>query len=122
VTTKDVNLAKHIFGPNIGTVKGKKTKQKPLPVVDHHIEIPEELMSVHKDITLAIDGLTMNSLKFLSTISRDIYYRTVHYMPTTKAKDYRTALNNVCGVYCCGGFQVTDILCDNEFHASFDRL
>ena len=122
VTTKDIDLAEQIFGPDIGTVKGKTTRQKPSPVIDQHIEIPEELVSLHEDITLAIDGLTINSLKFLSTISRDVYYRTVHYMPTTKADNYRTALNEVCGVYRRGGFQVTDILCDNEFHASFDPL
>ncbi len=122
VTTKDVDLAEHIFGPDIGTVKGKTTRRKPLPVKDYHIEIPDELINVHSDITLAIDGLTINSLKFLSTISRDIYYRTVHYMPTTEAKNYQTTINDVCGVYRRGGFQVTDILCDNEFHASMDPI
>jgi hypothetical protein len=88
VTTKDVDLAEHIFGPDVGTVKGKTTRRKPLPVIDNHIKIPDELISIHADITLAIDGLTINSLKFLSTISRDIYYRSMRYMPTTKAKHY----------------------------------
>jgi hypothetical protein len=122
VTTKDVDLAESIFGPDIGTVKGKMTRSRPTPVNDQHIEIPEEMISLHEDVTLAIDGITINSLKFLSTISRDIYYRTVHYMPDTKAVTYRTAINDVCGVYRRGGFQVTDILCDNEFHASLDPI
>jgi hypothetical protein len=122
VTTNDVDLAEQIFGPYVGTVKGKTTRQKPLPIVDQHIQIPEELISVHADITLAIDGLTINSLKFLSTISRNMYYCTVHYMPTTEAKNYQTTLKEVCGVYCQGGFQVTDILCDNKFHASMDPI
>jgi hypothetical protein len=69
VTTKDVDLAEHIFGPDVGTVKGKTTRRKPLPIIDEHIEIPAELISIHEDVTLAIDGLTINSLKFLSTIS-----------------------------------------------------
>jgi hypothetical protein len=80
------------------------------------------LISIHEDITLAIDGLTINSLKFLSTISRDIYYQTVHYKPTTEAKNYQTTMNDVCGVYRRGGCQVTDILCDNKFHASMDPI
>jgi hypothetical protein len=63
-----VDLAEHIFGPDVGTVKGKMTRRKPLPIIDEHIEIPEELISVQEDITLAIDGITINSLKFLSTI------------------------------------------------------
>jgi hypothetical protein len=122
VTTNDVDLAEHILGPDVGTVKGKTTRRKPLPIIDEHIEIPEELISVQEDITLAIDGITINSLKFLSTISRNIYYRTVHYMPTTEAKNYQTNIMDVCGVYCRGGFQVTDILCNNEFHAALDPI
>jgi hypothetical protein len=122
VTTKDVDLAEHIFGLDVGTVKGKTTRRKPLPIINEHIEIPEELISVQEDITLAIDGITINSLKFLSTISRNIYYRTVHYMSTTEAKNYQTNIMDVCGVYRRGGFQVTDILCDNEFHAALDPI
>jgi hypothetical protein len=118
-----VDLADHIiFGPDVGTVKGKMTRRKPLPIIDEHIEIPKELISVQEDITLAIDGITINSLKFLSTISRNIYYRTVHYMPTTEAKNYQTNIMDVCGVYRRGGFQVNDILCDNEFHAALDPI
>jgi hypothetical protein len=122
VTTKDVDLAEHMFGPDVGTVKVKMTRRKPMPIIDEHIEIPNELISVHEDITLAIDGLTINTLKFLSTISRDIYYRTVHYIPTTEAKNYQTTMTDVCGVYRRGGFQVTHIIYDNEFHASMDPI
>jgi hypothetical protein len=91
-------------------------------VSDHHIEIQEGMISLHKDVTLAIDGVTINSLKFLSMISRDIYYRTIHYMPDTKAPQYRTAIKDICGVYRRGGFQGTDIMCDKEFHASLDPI
>ncbi len=122
VTTKDVDLAEQVFGPDIGTIKGKTTRRKPIPVSDHHIKIPEEMVSLHQHVTLAIDGITINSLKCLFTMSGDIYYRTLNYMPDIKALQYRTALKDVCGVYQRGGFQVTNILCDNEFHASLDPI
>ena len=63
VTTKDIDLAEHIFGPDIGIIKGKMTRRKPQPVNDQHIEIPQELISLHEDFTLAIDGVTINTLK-----------------------------------------------------------
>ena len=43
-TTKDVNLAEAIFGPDIGTLKGKTVNQRPPPVVDTTIEVPKELL------------------------------------------------------------------------------
>ena len=38
VTTDDIKIAKKIFGPDIGTLKGKTTCCKPLTGVDDHIE------------------------------------------------------------------------------------
>ena len=74
VTTKDVDLAEKAFGPDLGAVKGKTTRQRPNPIDDHSIEIPEELLSLHKEITIYIDGVKFNSLPFLTSISHDIYY------------------------------------------------
>ena len=44
VTTDDIKIAKKIFGPDVGTLKGKTTCRKPLPVVNDYIEIPKELI------------------------------------------------------------------------------
>ena len=38
VTTKDIDLAEKIFGPDIGRLKGKSTRQKPVPVVNDVIK------------------------------------------------------------------------------------
>ena len=69
VTTKDINLAERAFGPDIATIKSVTTHQKPDPVVDQQIEIPEELLSLHEAVTLSIDGLTVNGLKSSTTTS-----------------------------------------------------
>ena len=76
VTTKDVNLALKAFGPDIAAIKGKTTRSKPPPVVDNIIELPEELIEINKDIELSVDGITVNSLKFFTTISHNIYYES----------------------------------------------
>ena len=44
VTTKDIKIAQQIFGQDIGSLKGKTTRTKPVPVVNNYIEIPEELI------------------------------------------------------------------------------
>jgi len=88
ITTKDVDLAERIFGTDRGTIKGKTTRRKPIPVVEDMIDIPSELVQVQEDVILTLDGMTVNSLKILTTISKHLYYRTAHYMPSTTAESY----------------------------------
>ena len=73
VTTEDINLAEKAFGPDIGAIKAKTTRQAPTPAYSNVVEILSELLSIQEDIILSIDGLTINSLKFLTSISYEIY-------------------------------------------------
>jgi len=122
VTNTDITLAEKIFGEDISSIKAKSTRSKPIPVVEDLIDIPSELISVQQDITLAMDGLQVNGLKFLTTISLNIYYRTANYLQTNNAENHERAINEVLAVYRQGGFQVSTIRCDNEFHAVMDPL
>ena len=122
VTLEDVHLAEQIFGPDVGTLKGKTTRRKPLPVVTDYVEIPPELIKAQEDVTLAIDGMTVNSLKFLTTIARHLYYRTTHYLPENTATVYDQAIGSLVNIYYQGGFTITKIHCDNEFRPLMDPL
>ena len=122
VTLEDVHLAEQIFGPDVGTLKGKTTRRKPLPVVTDYVEIPLELIKAQEDVTLAIDGMTVNSLKFLTTIARHLYYRTTHYLPGNTATVYDHAIGSLVNTYYQGGFTITKIHCDNEFRPLMDPL
>ena len=37
ITTEDVNVAKQTFGPDMGALKGKTTRQTPKPEIDNNI-------------------------------------------------------------------------------------
>jgi hypothetical protein len=50
VTVADVDLAEKIFGPDLGTIKGKSTRHASEPVMEDLIEIPPELKAQHKDL------------------------------------------------------------------------
>jgi len=76
VTTEDINLAAREFGPDVATIKGETTRSNPAPADSNLLEIPDEFLETHQDVTILMDGLTVNSLKFLSTILHDIYYQT----------------------------------------------
>jgi len=45
------------------------------------IEIPSELVQVVEDVILTLDGMTVNSLAFLTAISKHLFYLTAYYMP-----------------------------------------
>ena len=51
VTTNDIKIEEKSFGPAIGTLKGKTTRYKPLPVMNDYIEIPEELIESQHEVT-----------------------------------------------------------------------
>jgi hypothetical protein len=120
VTTADVNLAVKAFGPDVGDIKGKTTRSRPKPVTSNVIELPDELLEVQKDVTLSMDGMTVNSLKFLTTISHEIFYRTAQYVEKAVASVYDNRLDEIVRLYKHGQFQITEIHCDNEFHKVMD--
>jgi hypothetical protein len=60
--------------------------------------------------------MTVNSLKFLTTISHEIFYCTAQYVSKAVASVYDKSLDEIVWLYKHGQFQVTEIHCDNEFH------
>ena len=123
ITIEDIKIAEKIFGPDVGALKGKTTRQKPAPVVSDYIEIPKELMYNHQNIILCMDGMKINGVVFLTTISRNIMYRTAEWIQHQTPEAYRSVLDNVFRTYNHGGgFQITTIHCDNEFRPLMNQL
>jgi hypothetical protein len=122
ITTEDVRLAEKIFGPDVGTIKGKTVRRTPAPVVKDEIDIPAELIQAQKNVTLDMDGLTVNTQKFLTTISRKLYYRTAHHVTSRTTESYKTAVDSLVGVYNHGGFILEEIHADNEFRPLMESL
>jgi len=92
ITTEDINLAGRAFRSDVATLKSKTTRTNPAPAVSNLVEIPDELLETHQDVTISMDGLTVNSLKFLSTILHDIYYHTAQYVSQPIASVYKNVL------------------------------
>jgi len=115
VTLKQVKLAEKIFGPDVGALKGKTVRKKPAPVAPDYIQIPRELTMNHHEVTLCMDGMNVNGLWFLTTVSRKIMYRTVEQITHQTLECYIQALDNVIRIYNAAGFQITHLLCDNQF-------
>jgi len=90
--------------------------------VNDYIEIPKELIQAQREVTLCMDGMKVNGQSFLTTISRNIMYRTAQWVKNQTAEVYRDALIQVFRVYNTGGFKITTIHCDNEFRPLMEQI
>jgi hypothetical protein len=125
ITLEYVKLAEKIFGPDIGALKVKTTRQKPAlaaPVVWDYIEVPKELIMNHNNAILCIDGIKIDGLHFLTTVSRNIMYRTAEWVPAQTSQAYRSVLDNVFRIYNSAGIKIKTIHCDNKFQPLMQEL
>jgi hypothetical protein len=80
---EDIYHAK-IYGPDVASLKGKTVGQSPAPIVSDVIEIPREPIASQYNVDRCIDTMFVNSLTFLTTVSKAIKFRTCDYIPNRK--------------------------------------
>jgi hypothetical protein len=122
VTIENIKIAKQIFGSDIGSLKGKTTRQKPIPVVDNYIAIPEELYAKQQGIVLCIDGFKVNCMLFLTTVSKNIFYQTAQYVESKSISQFKEALKEIIKVYNKVRFKIKEIQSDNVFRPLQEAL
>ena len=120
VRAVDVDNAEKIFGPDVAALKGKSTRPKPPVVIDDHVDIPQEILENNAHVELCMDIMFVNELPFLTTIDRQIKFRSLVPMESRTSKESFKRIDMVLRHYNKAGFTIKRIYCDGEFKNMMD--
>jgi hypothetical protein len=115
ITVADIMAAEEIYGPDIGSLKGKTVRRGADEVRPLVTTVPCSILTRYRDVTLAIDVMTVNSIPFVVSMSRYLKFGTAEMVASHKAKDLLLAVHQIKSVYAKRGFKVVTALMDGEF-------
>jgi hypothetical protein len=123
VTSNDARRALHIYGPAIGTLKGRTVKRQNRGIQNYQpILIPSPIIEKYKDIRLFMDIFWVNGNPFFHTISQWIKFRTVAPIENRLKKTLLMETLAVVNMYEAGGFNVTRLQAAQEFKCIADDV
>ena len=117
ITKEDVRAADDIFGPNLGSLKGKTVWCPNKHAQAGTSEVPQSILKLHRDVVVSLDIMFVNKLPFLVTSSRNIHFSTVESLPNRQVGTVATCFKKVIRLYHHHGFHITSITCNPEFEA-----
>ena len=68
MTVQHIDVDHNIWDNIVPYLKGKTNRKKPIPVAGDLVQVPEDLVKLHKDIYLTADLLFVNGIPFFLTL------------------------------------------------------
>ena len=96
---RDKLTAEHIFGPDLGSLKGKTVQQKPILVKVHTTSIPATIMEQYLRVTLAAHVMYVNKIPFFISMAQDIKFSMVQKLDNQKTPMLLDAIKKIQQVY-----------------------
>jgi hypothetical protein len=115
VTREDFMNAEKIFGPDLGSLKGKTVRRASEHVDITTVPVPSGLMSNYQNVTIGADIMFVNKLPFFVTMSRNIKFSTAVLITDQKHETLMKSVRDVRNIYNKRGFQIESALMDGQF-------
>ena len=115
VTRRDVLMAEQIFGPDVGSLKGKTVRRQPPRVKVTEVALPRTIKQHYQEVTIGCDIMFVNKIPFLMSISRHIRFGTAQHIKNHQGTTIFNGLRAIHQVYLQRGFQIRNALMDGQF-------
>ncbi len=115
ITRADVKMAEDIYGTSIAHLKGKTVRRKGQHVTFSVATLPITIADKYKLVTLCGDIFYVNCIRFFSTISRHIHFRTAAHIKDAKLDTLDASLKAIRGICLARGFKVDVLHMDGQF-------
>jgi hypothetical protein len=113
VTVQEMYVALKIWGKNITALKVKTTWTKSIPVARDYVEVPMELMKLHKEVFLTTDIFFVNKINFFLTLSRNICFMAFNHLADHTVPHIFKAFKEMYLYYLQRGFHITTVHADD---------
>lgn len=115
INSQDVRNARSIFGPEVGSLKGKTVRTKEAHVELTSRPIPSGVMYRHREVTVCFDVMYINGTAFLVSISRALKFCTAEAIQNRRIDTLLVGIKRIKMTYARRGFVVNKAAGDNEF-------
>jgi hypothetical protein len=122
ITRRDILNAEMLFGPDVGSLKGKTVRRPGEHVEVHTVPLPPDLLPIISEVTLCCDLMFINKMPFFVTISRGIKFGTVEMLPNQQAPTILHALKRVVSIYTRRNIKVMQAHMDGQFEVLQQHL
>ena len=123
VTVQDIINAEDIFGPDVGSLKGKTVRRAPDQVrAGGLVPLPAMIKECYRKLVLSVDIMKLNGMPFLITMNSETKFGTVNWLKDAKTTTIMAALKTVNSIYVKRGFVLEVVAADGQFEPTRDAL